>query len=111
MIDVQAGAISFRFCGEMMDFCFPLPTPSSMLVNLPHPVTPVPTVTPNAASEVELFDGDGGPHVRSIGFSNFSAAIPSSFGGTVAHSWEVVTASPFTTFTTHLPLSYYHLPI
>ena len=71
--------------------------------NLPPPAAPVPTVTSNAAFENEAFDEDGGPHLRFIGFSDFSAAVPASFGGNFAYFWEVVTASSFTTLTSPPP--------
>ena len=71
-------------------FCFPLLAPSSVPAILPPPMVPVHTVPPTAVSEIEIFDGDGGPHMRFTGFFDFSAPIPPSIGGTSARAREVV---------------------
>jgi len=58
VIDVQAGIISFQLCGERIDFCFPPPTPSILLV-IP-PKAHVHTVPPYATLGITIFDRDGG---------------------------------------------------
>jgi len=103
VIDMQAGTISFRIWGEMVDFCFPPPTASSVPANLLPSAAPMPTITPSTVSKIKIFDGNGGPYMMSIGFSDFSVVVPASLGSAPTRSWEVVTASPFTTVATPPP--------
>jgi len=81
-IDVQAGTISSRMCGEMVDFCLPTHIPSSVLVTYPPPAAPMPVVPPDAVSTIEVFDGDGGPHMWPTVMEDIPPPIPTSLGTT-----------------------------
>ena len=62
------------------------------------------TVPPITGSEIEVFNGDGGSHMRSIGSSYFSA---SSLGGISTYAREVVN----TTIALHGSFSLPFLPL
>ena len=53
-------------------------------------IVPVHTMPPIAVSEIEVFNEDGGPHMRSIGSSDLCAPNLTSLGGISALSREVV---------------------
>ena len=110
VIDVQAGTISFQMCREMMDFCFPLPTPFSMPIIPPPSVAPVHIVPCNAISRLQVFDGDEGPHMLSGGFFDFSTVVSISFGTTSSCNGKVVDPTHiFTRLLVHL-LYHFHIP-
>ena len=69
-IDRQAGTISFQMCGEMVDLCFSPPTPPSVPVIPSPPVASVDIGPPDAVFWIDVFDGDGGTRMRSVGSSD-----------------------------------------
>ena len=60
VIDVQADTISFQFCGEMVDFHFPPPTPSSAPANLPPPEAPALSIPPVTITVTTMLNEEGG---------------------------------------------------
>jgi len=97
-IDVQAGTLSFRICGERVDFCFPPPIPSSVPATPPPPPAPIPVAPPDVPASIEVFDGDGGPSIWAIRY-DAPLPIPTSFGTTSVYTEEVMDPTPpFYTF-------------
>jgi len=104
-INVQAGALSFCICGEMVDFSFPPPIPTSAPAISPPPPAPLPTpppapvaaVPPYVSTSLEIFDGDGGPDIWQPRYNGLML-IPTSLGISSAHTGEVLdpTASCYT---------------
>ena len=86
MIDVHAGIMSFQLCGKQVDFCFPLSIPSSVSNVHLVPAAPIFSIPPAVVSEIEVFEGDGGSHMRSITFSDYCPPIPTSLVGTSART-------------------------
>ena len=97
VIDVQARTISFQFYGKRVDLCFPPTMPSSVPTLPSHPEAPAYSVSHATNSSVTVFDGDGGPHMRSIVLSDLPLPIPTSHGGTTFHPREVLEATSFIT--------------
>jgi len=97
MIDVQQGIMSFQFCGEKVDFCFPLPIPSSAPIPPSPPEAHAYFVSCAANSSITVFDGDGRPHMRSLTLSDLHPPIAAAHRGTTFHPREVLTAIPFIT--------------
>jgi len=62
-INVQTGTLSFRICGERVDFFFPPPIPSPAPATSPPPPALVPAAPPYVFTSIEVFDGDGGPDI------------------------------------------------
>jgi len=96
-IDVQASTMSFQFCGERVDFCFPSLIPSSVSATPPLPEAPAYSIPHGTVSSVTVFNRDGGPHIRSIVLSDLPLSIPTTHGGTTFHPGEVLEATPFIT--------------
>ena len=98
-IDVQAGTLSFRICGKMVDFCFPPPIPSSAPTPSPPPVAPVAVVPPDVFTSIEVFDGDGGPFIWPTIYDD-PLLISTCFGITSVYTEEVAAPTlSFYTFT------------
>ena len=97
VINVQAEIMSFQFCGERVDFCFPPPIPPS--VPIPHslPEAPIYSVSHVAVSSVIVFNGDSGPHMRPIVLPNPPPPIPTTHGAITFHPGEVLAVTPFIT--------------
>jgi len=89
--------MSFQLCGERVDFCFPPPIPSSVYAHPSLPKAPTYSVLHIAVCSVTVFDGDGGPHIRSIVLSNLPLSIPITQGGTIFHPGELLEATPHIT--------------
>jgi len=82
MIDVQSGAMSFQFCGERVDFCFP-PSIPFLVPALPSlPEAPAYSVSHAVNYSTTVFDEDGGPHMRPIALSDLYPPILTTHGGT-----------------------------
>jgi len=95
VIDVQAGTLSFQLCGERVNFCFPPPTPPSMLANPQSAAAPMYHVPPVAISKPKVFDGDRGDCMRPIVLSDPFPPFPSDFGINFACTGEVVDFTPY----------------
>jgi len=83
------GALQYPFSFVRRWWIFIPSISSPELAILSLPVVPEPTIPPDAVYVIEVFDRDRGPHMRYVGYSDFFAAIPVSFNGTCARSWEV----------------------
>lgn len=97
MINVQAGTMSFQFCGERVDFYFPPPLPSSVPALPTPPEAPAYSVPHVANSGITVFDGDGGHNMRSVALSDLRPPLPTTLGGTTFRHGEVLEAAPFIT--------------
>ena len=89
--------MSFQFCGERADFCFPPPIRSSVLALSSSPEAPTYSVSHGANSGITMFDGDGGPHMRFVAMSDLHSPIPTTLGGTTFCLREVLEATAFIT--------------
>ena len=54
-IDVQVGTISFRICGERVDFCLRQPTPPPLPATPSPPTVHVHTIPPDDILRIEVF--------------------------------------------------------
>ena len=59
-------------------FLFSFPHTISKVAILLHSAIPVPTVPLDLVSKIDVFDGDRGLHMRSMGYSDFSGATNST---------------------------------
>ena len=89
--------MSFQLCGERVDFCFTPPIPSSVFAPSSLPKAPTYSILHVAICSVTVFDGDGGPHMRSIVLFDLPLCIPITQGGTIFHPGEVLEATPLIT--------------
>ena len=97
-IDMQAGTLSFRICGERVDFCFPPPVPLPAHATSPPPPAPLPAAPPYIFSSIKVFDGDGGPDIWPARYDD-PVPIPTSLGIPSAYTGEVMDPiAPFYTF-------------
>ena len=90
MIGVQTGTLSFQLYGERVYFCFPPTTLTPEPAVLSHPAIPEHTMSHTAASEIEVLDRDGRPHMRLISSFDLATHCSASLGGISAHAREVV---------------------
>ena len=66
------------------------PTPRPEPAVLSHPIVPRHSASLVAAFAIEVLDGDGRPHMRSIGSSDLAAPRSANLGGVFARAKEVV---------------------
>jgi len=85
VINVQEGTMSFQFCGERVDFCFPLPTPPSVPNTCPVYAVPTLFIPTAVVSGVEISYGGGGPHMRSVVLPVLSPPLLSCFACNTFH--------------------------
>lgn len=81
VIDVQAGTISFQFCDERVDFCFPPPSPPPASVPLSPPETHAHCASNGTTPDVTAFDEDAGPRRRSVELPNTRTPTYATPGG------------------------------
>ena len=89
-IDLQAGTISFRICGERVNFCFLAPISPSAL---DPPAAPMPVVPPDVFASIKVFDGDGGLCIWPVVYDNL-LSILTSFGVTSVCTGDVMAPTP-----------------
>ena len=89
VIVVQADTLSFQLCEERVDFSFP-PLALPLAPVLPSPSEEPISISPfDDAPGVDIFDGNGGPHMLVEGSSAVSAAVLFHFVTGSAYSGEV----------------------
>jgi len=102
-IEVRVGTLSFRICGERVDFCFPPPIPTPAPPTSPPPLAPVTAALPNNFISIEVFDRDRGLDLWPTRYADH-VSIPTRLGIPSAHTAEVLDPLHHSTPTLiHLP--------
>ena len=102
MIDVLVEKLSFQFCGEKINFCFPSPI-TFLLGAPPIPAVSMAFVASTVISRIRVFNGDMVPDIGCYAPYDLPLLNLTCFGSTTIYLEDVVAASPFTTLATCPP--------